>query len=59
MDVAREIGAGMSWRRFAALLRGLSGAAAYRAACGEGSRRQRVTGADAAGFFASFPKAGA
>jgi len=47
----------MSWRRFASLLRGLSAGSVYRAACGEGGRRQRVTGADAAGFFASFPKA--
>ena len=57
MDVAHEIGAGMSWRRFSVLLRGLSGAAVYRVACGEGGRRQHITGAEASSFFASFPKA--
>ena len=57
MDVASEVRAGMSWRRFHALLRGLSPHAVYRLATREGSRAQRLTGADAESFFASFPKA--
>lgn len=47
----------MSWRRFAALLGGLSAASVYRALSGEGSRRP-LTAKDAGAFFASFPKAG-
>jgi hypothetical protein len=48
----------MTWRRFNALLRGLSPHALYRLATRQGSRTQRLSGADAPGFFASFPKAG-
>jgi hypothetical protein len=58
MDVLTEIRAGMSWRRFSALLAGLSPHAVYRLSRTQGGRAQRISAADAPGFFASFPKAG-
>jgi hypothetical protein len=58
MDVLSEVRAGMSWRRFNALLAGLSPHAVYRLVQRQSARAQRISGADAPSFFASFPKAG-
>lgn len=50
----------MSWRRFNVLLAGLSAEAIYRHVTrqGRGSAGRPLKAADAAAFFASFPKAG-
>ncbi len=45
----------MSWRRFTALLTGLSPVALYRLVV---SRPKPLTAKDARAFFAQFPKAG-
>ena len=58
MDVLAEVRAGMSWRRFNALLSGLSPHAVYRLVQRQAGRAQRISGADAPSFFASFPRAG-
>ena len=58
MDVLAEVRAGMSWRRFNALLSGLSPHAVYRLVQRQAGRAQRISGTDAPSFFASFPKAG-
>ena len=58
MDVLAEVRAGMSWRRFNALLSGLSPHAVYRLVQRQSARAQRIPGADAPSFYASFPKAG-
>jgi hypothetical protein len=58
MDLSRELEQ-MSWRRFTALLDGLSPRAMYRLLSQSGGRPRELKGAAAVdGFFARFPKAG-
>jgi hypothetical protein len=62
MDVLAEITAGMSWRRFSALLAGLSPDAMFRVVQRSERRVQHVSGAEAGAFFAGLgtgKKAGA
>jgi len=58
MDLLRELGTGMTWRRFQVLLAGLSAESVYAYAMRAAPGPKPLTAADAPGFFASFPKAG-
>lgn len=58
MDLLRELDAGMTWRRFRALLAGLSPDSVYGYAMRKAAGPKPLTAADAPGYFASFPKAG-
>lgn len=53
MDVLAEVNAGMSWRRFTALLAALSPDSMFRVLQRSGRSVQRVTGKDAAAFLSS------
>jgi len=48
----------MSWRRFTALVYGLSGASVFRAVETRGGKPRPLTAADAPAFFSRFRKAG-
>lgn len=48
----------MSWRRFTALLRGLSAGSLYRYLAGRGGKPRPLTAKDAPAFFSRFRKAG-
>ena len=58
MDLLHELEAGLTWRRFQALLAGLSADSVYGYATRRGTESKPLTAADAPAYFASFPKAG-
>jgi len=58
MDLLAGLAAGMTWRRFQALLAGLSADSVYGYAVRGEAGPKPLTAADAPGYFATFPKAG-